>query len=195
MLFLERVITQTQGQNQFKSAKAPSHSDMERLVHDISHRIAQYLEKAELIQRDMDNTFLDLPMDDEDSLLPLQATSVSYRIAVGPDRGKQIFILQTLPAKDDDHYGQLAQLNGFSLHAGVFADSQETEKLERLCGYNSRPAISKQRLGLTESGKVRYELKTNEYPIIHSERGGHYRWPGWIKRMAEAKLTRSVDHF
>ncbi|OFI35895.1 hypothetical protein BFC17_10560 [Alteromonas lipolytica] len=94
----------------------------------------------------MDNTFLDLPMDDEDSLLPLQAASVSYRIAVGPETGKKVFTLQTLPAKDEDNYGHLAQIGGFSLHAGVFADSHESEKLERLCRYIARPAISEQRL-------------------------------------------------
>lgn len=40
-----------------------------------SHRIAQYLEKVGLLQRDIDNTCLDLPIDDEDSLLVLQAAS------------------------------------------------------------------------------------------------------------------------
>ena len=99
-------------------------------------------------------------MDDEDSLLLLQAASVSYRIAVGPDMGKKVFTLQTLPAKDAQHYGQLAQIGGFSLHAGVFADSHQTDKLERLCRYIARPAISEQRLSLTDSGKARYELKT-----------------------------------
>jgi alpha-ketoglutarate-dependent taurine dioxygenase len=99
-------------------------------------------------------------MDDEDSLLPLQAASVNYRVAVGPDTGKKVFALQTLPAKDEQHYGQLAQINGFSLHAGVFADSHQTDKLERLCRYISRPALSEQRLSLTDSGKVRYQLKT-----------------------------------
>ena len=68
---------------------------MERLVNKISHRIAQYLEKAGLIQRDIDNTFLNLPIDDEDSLLPLQASSVNYRIAVGKDAGEKVFSLQT----------------------------------------------------------------------------------------------------
>ena len=48
----------------------------------ISHSIAIYFEKAGLIQRDMDNTFLDLPMADEDSLLPLQAASVNYTTLV-----------------------------------------------------------------------------------------------------------------
>lgn len=117
MLFLEGVIAQVCGQTKFKRVKAPNHKDMEVLVHTISHRITSYLEKAGLIQRDIDNTFLDLPMDDEDSLLPLQGASVHYRIAVGPDTSKKVFALQTLPAKDEQHYGQLAQIGGFSLHA------------------------------------------------------------------------------
>ena len=45
---------------------------MVTLVHIISHRIARYLEKAGLVVRDMDNTYLNLPIDDEDSLLQLQ---------------------------------------------------------------------------------------------------------------------------
>lgn len=36
-------------------------------------------------------------------------------------------------------------------------------------------------------------LKENEYPMIHSDRGSHYRWPGWIDRMETAKLTRSMS--
>jgi hypothetical protein len=45
------------------------------------------------------------------------------------------------------------------LHAGVFANADEAEKLERLCRHISRPAISEQRLSMTDRGKVRYELK------------------------------------
>jgi hypothetical protein len=40
------------------------------------------------------------------------------------------------------------------------ANIHETEKLERLCRYISRPAISDQRLSMTKNGQVRYELKT-----------------------------------
>ena len=29
--------------------------------------------------------------------------------------------------------------------------------------------------------------------VVHSDRGGHYRWPGWLTRIAEAKLTRSMS--
>jgi len=36
-------------------------------------------------------------------------------------------------------------------------------------------------------------LKEDENPIVHSDRGAHYRWPGWIERMENAKLTRSMS--
>jgi len=160
MLFLEGVIKIEQGQTKFKRVKAPSYSDIERLINTISHRIAQYLEKVGLIQRDIDNTFLNLPIDDEDSVLQLQEASVSYRIAIGKDAGKKVFSLQTLPSKDLDNYGQLAKIAGFSLHAGVFADINQPDKLERLCRYIARPAVSEKRLSLTSTGNVRYELKT-----------------------------------
>ena len=26
-------------------------------------------------------------------------------------------------------------------------------------------------------------LKSTEHPTVHSDRGAHYRWPGWIDRM------------
>ena len=29
--------------------------------------------------------------------------------------------------------------------------------------------------------------------IIHSDRGGHYRWPGWLSRVSKANLTRSMS--
>jgi putative transposase len=30
-------------------------------------------------------------------------------------------------------------------------------------------------------------------PIVHSDRGGHYRWPGWLSRVANASLVRSMS--
>ena len=36
-------------------------------------------------------------------------------------------------------------------------------------------------------------LKENEHPIVHSDRGCHYRWSGCIQRMDEAGLTRSMS--
>lgn len=87
--------------------------------------------------------------------------SVSYRIAVGPQQGRKVFTLQTIPAwEEDDRFGQVAKESGFSLHAGVAAQAWERQKLERLCRYITRPAVSEKRLSLTSSGNIRYKLKT-----------------------------------
>lgn len=40
------------------------------------------------------------------------------------------------------------------------ARGDERGKLERLCRYISRPAVSEKRLSLTPNGNVRYQLKT-----------------------------------
>ena len=37
------------------------------------------------------------------------------------------------------------------------------------------------------------KLHENEKPIIHSDRGAHYRWPEWIKLMEENSLVRSMS--
>ena len=36
-------------------------------------------------------------------------------------------------------------------------------------------------------------LAEGEKPLVHSDRGAHYRWPGWIERMEAAGLTRSMS--
>jgi hypothetical protein len=73
-----------------------------------------------------------------------------------------VFTLQTIPGCDpEDPFGdRVGKVAGFSLHAGVAARADERKKLERLCRYISRPAISEKRLSLTPNGNIRYELKT-----------------------------------
>lgn len=36
-------------------------------------------------------------------------------------------------------------------------------------------------------------LGDNEQPLVHTDRGCHYRWPGWISRMNNAGLQRSMS--
>lgn len=36
-------------------------------------------------------------------------------------------------------------------------------------------------------------LSPSEHPLIHTDRGCHYRWSGWIERMENAGLTRSMS--
>ncbi|MET3383331.1 transposase InsO family protein [Variovorax paradoxus] len=36
-------------------------------------------------------------------------------------------------------------------------------------------------------------VDTNDRPVVHSDRGAHYRWSGWLSRIADAKLIRSMS--
>jgi len=36
-------------------------------------------------------------------------------------------------------------------------------------------------------------LAPGERPVVHSDRGCHYRWPGWLQRLEAADLTRSMS--
>ncbi|CAJ0785138.1 Putative transposase InsK for insertion sequence element IS150 [Ralstonia chuxiongensis] len=36
-------------------------------------------------------------------------------------------------------------------------------------------------------------LAQNDRPVVHSDRGAHYRWPGWLQRIQTAGLIRSMS--
>ena len=133
---------------------------MNSLVATISKRIARHLEKQGLLTRDDENSYLTMDGLDENVMNELQGHSITYRIAVGPKQGRKVFTLQTIPAWGDDYSNsQVGKVAGFSLHAGVATEAQQRKKLERLCRYISRPAVSEKRLALTSNGNVRYHLK------------------------------------
>ena len=90
----------------------------------------------------------------------LTGSSITYRIAVGPHKGRLVYRLQSSPAQPDDVRLEAGNAGGFSLHAGVSTKKGQRKKLERLCRYVSRPAVSEKRLSLTQNGQVCYELKT-----------------------------------
>jgi hypothetical protein len=161
MLFLDGVYYPDQsGKLRFKRTPRPSLEELQALTHTISVRLGRFLERAGLLERDAESSYLTLDFDDN-PMADIQGHSVAYRIAVGKNKGKKVFSLQTLPPNlEDNQNPNVGKASGFSLHAGVSAEAHQRQKLERLCRYITRPAISEKRLSLTEQGQVRYELKT-----------------------------------
>ena len=162
ILFLDGVYIMNQGSPVFHRNKPPTKETLTPLIETISERIGSYLERAGLLVRDMENSTLNLA-DTEDPLIDdLVGHSVCYRIAIGPQAGRKAFTLQTLPGTDAEAgcSDKLAKASGFSLHAGVAVKADQRRKLERICRYIARPAISVERLSLTAQGQVRYTLKT-----------------------------------
>ncbi|MCW4188054.1 MAG: hypothetical protein N0E62_13405 [Candidatus Thiodiazotropha lotti] len=58
---------------------------------------------------------------------------LSHYRGVGPQQGRKVFTLQTIPSwEDDDRFSQVAKVSGFNLHAGVAAHAWERQKLETM---------------------------------------------------------------
>jgi len=53
-----------------------------------------------------------------------------------------------------------ADTDGFSLHAAVRVDAHDRKRLEQLCRYITRPALSDERVQLNAAGQVELKLKT-----------------------------------
>tara|TARA_R110000772_G_scaffold229145_1_gene339971 strand:+ start:334 stop:1497 length:1164 start_codon:yes stop_codon:yes gene_type:complete len=163
MLFLDGVyVERPNGTARFRWVKAPTSAELSQLAHTIAHRVGRFLERQGLLERDAENSYLSGDAVDDDPMSQLCGHSITFRIAVGPQAGRKVFTLQTLPACDpEDQFGDtVGKVAGFSLHAGVAAKAHEHNKLERLCRYISRSAVSEKRLSLTPSGNIRYQLKT-----------------------------------
>ena len=152
----------------FQRAKAPDKSELEDLVQSISQRVVRCLERQGLLEQDTESAWLELePADDTDAMPHLLGSSVSYRIAVGPQQGRKAFMIRTIRPLDTPDPGleRVAKANGFSLHAGVNCEGHQKDKRERsggvpLCRYIATPALAVPRLSLSSTGKALYTLKT-----------------------------------
>ncbi|MCP4128259.1 MAG: IS91 family transposase [Gammaproteobacteria bacterium] len=161
MLFLDGVyVDHLNGTDRFRWVKAPTSQELTQLAHTIAQRVGRFLERQGLLERDAENSYLASDAVDDEAMNSLLGHSITYRVAVGPQAGRKVFSLQTLPARDEPFDDGVGKVAGFSLHAGVAARADERKKLERLCRYISRPAVSEKRLSLTRGGNVRYQLKT-----------------------------------
>ncbi len=163
MLYLDGVYAEdAYGKVRFHRIKAPTAEELGALVHRISQRVAKFLERRGFLARDVENSYLTLETSDDEAMQQLYGHSITYRIAIGPHQGRKVFTLQSLPPIEEPKAGssRVANLAGFSLHAGVMAEAYQRDKLERLCRYIARPAVSEKRLSLLDDGRIRYELKT-----------------------------------
>jgi hypothetical protein len=108
--------------------------------------------------------YLDLVPSEDDAMHGIISASITYRLAFGTNTGKKAFTLQTVPGSDSQAKRKRTELvakqSGFSLHAGVACQSNQRNKLERLCRYITRPAIAEQRLSLADNVNVTIALKT-----------------------------------
>jgi len=98
------------------------------------------------------------------ALTPLQTAACTYHIALGPRAGQKVLTWKDpslrLANPEVPQSEGCVSAQGFSLHADTSCASQQRQKLERLCRYITRPALSHKRLRRTPAGVVILQLKT-----------------------------------
>jgi len=164
MLWLDGVYEETietpQRKPRLHRTRAPTSAQLTELAGTIAHRVCRHLVRRGWLEGEDEAAFLSDSAGGDDSMDALRMSSITYRIATGKHVGRKVATLQTLPGDDGPPEGDAGKVGGFSLHAGVAAEAHEGQKLERLCRYIARPAISEKRLSISPQGRVRYQLKT-----------------------------------
>ncbi len=85
MLVLDGVYVDGAGSAvRFRRVKAPTNDELTQLTHTIARRIARFLERQGLLERDAENSYLASGGASEDPMNQLLGHSITYRIAVGP---------------------------------------------------------------------------------------------------------------
>ena len=140
----------------FYTVQPPTLSELDQVLNQIINRFTKYLERQKIIIKDNEESFqLEIP--EEDTFSKLQASSITYRFATGPSKGKKAMVLKVLPNGDhNSKTGLVVKNSGFSLHAGVATKAHERDKLEKICRYIARPAVAAERLSTNSQGDVIY---------------------------------------
>ena len=143
----------------FHRVGAPDAQTLERLLNRLIRRIVLRLNRDGLLIEDSEQPWLDL--EPSDSLDPLNAASIRYRIAVGQGAGGRTLTLKNpaLVRTDSTPKPFTANRDGFSLNCAVSCQAQQRDRLERLCRYITRPALCLERLSINAAGQVVYALK------------------------------------
>lgn len=164
MLWLDGVYEETtepaQRKPRLHRTRAPTSAQLTALAGTIAHRVCRHLARKGWLEGADESTFLSDCSGGDDGMDALRMSSITYRIATGAQAGRKVVTLQTLPGDAGSLDGDAGKVGGFSLHAEVAAEAHESHKLEKLCRYITRPAISEQRLSISPQGRVRYALKT-----------------------------------
>lgn len=159
MLILDGVYTLEYGKPRFHPVGAPDRRTLEKLLNKIVARILRRLTRDGLLVEEPEQSWLDFEPDD--TLDTLQAASIRYRIAVGPEAGRRTLTLKNPGLEQHNATPKpfTANRDGFSLNAAVACRAHQRDRLERICRYITRPALCLERLSVDTSGQVVYELK------------------------------------
>ncbi len=104
MLFLDGVyVGEASSSARFRRVKAPTCAELTQLTHTIAHRLARYLERQGLLERDAEHSYLTLDIADEDPMDKLRGHSMMCMDARMPRaqdaQERRLTVLRWVPNK------------------------------------------------------------------------------------------------
>ena len=153
----------TTGRPKFRKGKSPANKDIQSLVAKISKRVVRLLRrKGHLGELGPDETPVDPLFEEDPTYASCMSVSVKNQIALGERRGQRVRFIGSGFGYEGEQpalKGKLcAMVNGFSLHAAVRIPRHRRDQLERLIRYTARSSVCMDRMSITETGDIIYEL-------------------------------------
>lgn len=149
------------------------------------------------------------------ALLKREDTIVSEEIALRKMQEENLVVKAKRTAKYNSYAGELAPSVPNEIERGFSAEKPNNKWLADITGLAvpAGEACLSPIVGCSDGLLVSWRIGTapgsslvntmlddaatqsspGEKPIVHSDRGTHYRWAGWIERMDKAGLTRSMS--
>jgi hypothetical protein len=149
------------GRPTFHQLPAPENEDVLRLTTTVAQRVHSLLRRRGLSGEAEGQDADPLSMNDP-GMASLSANSVRRKVAVGSNIGRSVVRLGDRIGGDDlDPFEspRCAMVSGFSVHANVLIEARDRDRLERLCRYAARPAVSMERLSELPDRRLLYRLK------------------------------------
>lgn len=159
MIVLDGVYTFDDDASRFHCVKAPTSTDMQKLLGRIIRRTVSQLERDGVLIQESEQPYFDFCETNVQDTF--NAASVRYRIAIGPNSGKKTLTLrsESLIRTDTQPKPFTVNRDGFSLNASVSCQTHQRDRLERLCRYITRAPLVLERLSTSSTGEVVYALK------------------------------------
>jgi len=96
MLFLDGAyVERPDGSLRFRWVQAPTSAELARLTQTLALRIGRYLERQGLLERDAENSYLAGDRLDAGPMDQLLGSSITNRIAIGPQQGRKVYLADT----------------------------------------------------------------------------------------------------
>jgi hypothetical protein len=147
----------------FVEAGEPTDDKLHALLRRLITRLMKMLTPRGVLVEDMDQTYLTEPDavgDEARTLRPRRAAAITCRVAFGPRAGHQVLTLRgALPRNAAARQPRCADIDGFSLHAAVRRDAHDRKRLEQLCRYITRPALSDERVQCNAAGQMEFSSR------------------------------------